>query len=302
MRGKTILVSFGFTLALSLSLLVYAQETSAFDWQAVDEAMGLAGEVQDGGVYKFSLPRSDLQVTSGGVEIKPGFALGSWVAFKPAGEGMQVMVMGDLVLTEDEYNSVIASLQESGIGQTAVHKHLPDESPAIWWTHIEAEGNPVELAQTIRTALEQTGTPLEVSSGGGEQELGFDIAQLDEIMGRQGNASGGIYKFSVPHAGAITARGTEIPASMGTAIALNFQPTGEGQAAINGDFVMTADEVNPVIQALREHDIQVVSLHNHMLTEEPRLFFMHFWAVGDAAELAEGLRAALDQVDTAQSE
>lgn len=292
----------GFVLLLAPAFLTVGQQTSRIDWQAVDEAMGVAGELQEGEVYKFSLPRSDLQVTSDGVEIQPGFALGSWVAFKPVDGGMEVMVMGDLVLTEDEYNAVISRLQEGGIGQTAIHKHLPDESPAIWWTHIEAQGDAVELADTLRAALEQTGTPLEASSGGGEQELEFDAAQLDEIMGRQGKASGRIYKFSVPHAGTITAHDTEIPASMGTAIALNFQPTGDGQAAINGDFVMTADEVNPVIQALREHDIQVVSLHNHMTMEEPRLFFMHFWAVGDAAELAEGLRAALDQVDTAQSE
>jgi hypothetical protein len=151
-------------------------------------------------------------------------------------------------------------------------------------------------------ALEEAETPFEAPSGAGQQEIGLDTARLDEIIGRQGEASGGIYKFSVPHAGTVTVHGTEVAPSMGTAIALNFQPTGEGLAAINGDFVMTADEIEPVIRALREHDIQVVSLHNHMTAEEPRLFFVHFWAVGNASELAEGLRAALDRVDTAQPE
>jgi hypothetical protein len=288
--------------ALSLAFGQQGQQAADFDWQAVDEAFGLAGEMLERDVHRYSLPRSDLRVKSAGIEIQPGFALGSWVAFRPMGEGAEVMAMGDLVLTEDEYNSVITVLQENGISQTAIHKHLPDESPAIWWVHIDAEGDGVEIAQSIRVALEETGTPFEAPSGAGEQEIGLDTARLDKIIGRQGEASGGIYKFNIPHAGTVTVHGTEVPPSMGTAIALNFQPTGEGRAAINGDFVMTADEIEPVIRALREHDIQVVSLHNHMTAEEPRLFFAHFWAVGNASELADGLRAALDQVDTAQPE
>ncbi len=289
--------------ALILAFFAFAQETSTVDWNAVDEAMGIAGEMQEGDVYRFSLPRTDLQVTSQSVEIKPGFALGTWIALKPMtnGEEGEVVMMGDLVLTEEELNPVLTQLQEHGIRQTAIHKHLLEESPAIWWTHIEGHGDPVELVSAVRAALEQTGTPLESPDGDTDtEEIGFDTAQLDEIIGHEGSGSGGVYKFSIPRAETITAHGTEIPPAMGTAIALNFQAIGEEQAAINGDFVMLAEEVDGVIQALREHDIQVVALHNHMTSEEPRLFFLHFWQEGEATQLARGLRAALDQVNTSK--
>ena len=290
--------------ALAFVPLALGQNSASVDWQVVDEALGVTGKMNEGGVYKFSLPRSDLTLTSDNVVIDPGFALGSWVAFKQTGnpKTAEAIMMGDLVLTEDELNGVLSRLQEGGVGQTAIHKHLLDESPAVWWTHIEGHGDPVALAETVRAALEETGTPLEAQESSSESPaLGFDPEQLDEIMGYKGEASGLVYKFSAPRAETITAHGEEIPPSMGTANALNFQSLGDGQAAINGDFVMTADEVNGVIEALREHDIQVVTVHNHMMTERPRLFFMHFWATGDAPELARGLRAALNQVNTAQT-
>lgn len=288
---------------LAFVSLALGQDEASVDWQAVDEAMGVTGEMNEGGVHKFSLPRSDLELTSSDVVIDPGFALGSWVAFKPVGDKTgEAIMMGDLVLTEDELNGVISRLQEGGVGQTAIHKHLLNEDPPVWWTHIEGHGDPVALAETVRAALEETGTPLEAQEGSSESPvLGFDPEQLDEIMEYKGEASGLVYKFSVPRAETITAHGEEIPSSMGTANALNFQALGDGQAAINGDFVMTADEVNGVIEALREHGIQVVTVHNHMMAEKPRLFFMHFWATGDAPELARGLRAALNQVNTAQA-
>lgn len=292
-----------FVLTSLVAFAIFASgQEAAINWQAVDEAMGVSGEMNEGNVYRFSLPRSDLELTSQNVVIDPGFALGSWVAFKPTGnlKTAEAIMMGDLVLTEDELNGVLARLQKGGVGQTAIHKHLLNEDPPVWWTHIEGHGNPVELAETVRAALEETGTPLE--DGDSEPAaLGFDSKQLDQIMGHKGEASGRIYKFSVPRAETISAHGEEIPPSMGTANALNFQSLGDGQAAINGDFVMTADEVDGVIEALREHDIQVVSVHNHMMTEKPRLFYMHFWQEGEATELARELRAALDQVNTAGS-
>jgi hypothetical protein len=287
------------TLIALLAFTALARQAVSVDWSLVDEAMGLTGETQDGDVHKFSLPRSDLQVSSDDVEIQPAFALGTWVAFKATENGDEAVMTGDLVLTADEVNSAILALQEGGIGQTAIHKHLPDESPPIWWMHVGAQGDPVEQARAVRGALERTATPLEPPEGGQEPgDLGFDTAALDEIIGHAGEADGGIYKYSIPHAETVTIGDVEIPPPLGTAIALNFQPTGDGQAAINGDFVMLAEEVGAVIQALREHDIEVVSLHNHMTLEEPRLFFMHFWQVGEPAELARGLRAALDQVET----
>jgi hypothetical protein len=273
------------------------QAAANIDWDAVGQAIGKEGELRDGGVYRVSFPRSDLDVTSAGVKIEPSLSLGSYAAFVPMENG-EAMVMGDLVLTEDELNPVISSLQENGLRQTAVHKHLLEQDPPIWWQHFEGAGDPVELARAINEALSQTGTPMEASKSE-PKDLGLDTARLDEIIGRKGENTGSTYNFSIPRAEPITVDGMEIPASAGIATVINFQPTGDGQAAINGDFVMTADEVDPVIEALRENGIEVVSLHNHMLDEEPRLFYMHFWANDDAEKLARGFRAALDETDAA---
>lgn len=271
--------------------------TSSAQWDAVGQAMGKQGKVMKGDVYRIDLPRSDLKVTSQGVQIKPALSLGSYTAFKSMGDG-NAMVMGDLVLTEDEYNKVISKLQEGGIGQTAVHKHLLEESPAIWWTHIQGTGDPVTMAKSIRSALDLTGTPFTESSSSESEDMGFDTGQLDQIIGHTGQAQGGVYKYSIGRADSVTEDGIELPPAMGVSTALNFQPTGGGKAAINGDFAMTQDEIQPVIQALRENNIQVVSLHNHMLNEQPKIFFMHFWANDDAQKLAQGLRAALDKTNS----
>ena len=276
-----------------------SSSSSTIDWDQVGQAVGKQGTLMKGDVYRIDLPRSDLNVTSQGVQIKPALALGSYTAFKDMGDG-NAMVMGDLVLTEDEYNKVISKLQEGGIGQTAVHKHLLQESPAIWWTHIHGTGDPVTMAKTIRSALDLTGTPLTASSSSESTDMGFDTSQLDQIIGHTGTTQGGVYKYSIGRADSVTEDGMELPAPMGVSTALNFQPTGGGKAAINGDFAMTQDEVEPVIQALRDNDIQVVTLHNHMLNEEPRIFFMHFWANDDAQKLAQGLRAALDKTNSAK--
>lgn len=284
--------------------LILAEATGApslwarqIDWDAVETAFGRSGSMQTGDVFKFGMPRTDLEVMSDGVAIAPALALGSWLAFKERGTGRAV-AMGDLVLTEDEYNRVIARLQQGGVSQTAVHKHLPEMSPAIWWTHVHAEGDPVEIARTVRAALELTGTPPDAEPPAeAPPELALDTAEIRRILGRGGRASGGVYHVAFPRAETIRASGIEVPASMGTGTALNFQPTGNGSAAINGDIVMTAGEVEGVIRALEENGIAVVALHNHMLTEEPRLFFVHFWANANAIELARGLRAALDRVN-----
>ncbi len=250
-------------------------ETPA-EWKAVEQAMGKSGSMQAGDVLKFSFPRGDLKVTARGVQIRPALALGTWVAFKKMGE--HTMVMGDLVLTENEVNPVMTKLQQSGVEQTALHNHVLDESPRVMYMHIGAHGDPVKVARDIRAALALTKTPLTVPVAGlGSQDLGLDTKQLDRIIGHGGKVNGGVYQFSVPRAEKIMENGTEVPPSMGLATAINFQPTGGGKAAITGDFVMVASEVNAVIRALRDNGIGVTALHSHMLTEEPRLFFMHFW-------------------------
>lgn len=285
-----------------------SQQSGSTDWRAVGQALGKEGSMQPGDVYKVSLPRSDLQVTARGVQIKPALALGSWVAFKQAGD--HAMVMGDLVLTEDEVTLVLTKLQEGGVEQTALHNHVLDERPRVMYMHIQAMGDPVKIAQTIRAALGQSKTPFTApASGDQNQDLGIDTKQIDQVMGHSGKANGGVYQFSVPRAEEITegpttldTKGPVIPPSMGVAHAINFQPTGGGKAAVTGDFVMIASEVNPVIRALRENGIEVTALHSHMLTETPRLFFMHFWANDDALKLARGLRAALDKTNSAKGQ
>jgi hypothetical protein len=291
-------------------------------WSAVDQALGRKGAAQPGGVMRYSFPRSDLQVTANGVQLKPALALGSWVAFKDAGGG-HAMVMGDLVLTEDEVAPVMRSLQQSGVEQTALHNHVLGESPRVMYMHVAGHDDPVKLAQAVRTALAQTQTPLDeqpattpsagdkgdaAGAGGapGGQAAGasapgaldLDTAAVARALGVSGKVNGGVYQVSVPRRETIREGGREVPPSMGVATAINFQPTGSGKAAITGDFVMTAAEVNPVIRSLEEHGITVTALHSHMLTESPRLFFMHFWANDNAVTLARGLRAALDKTNS----
>jgi len=268
-------------------------------WKAVDDAMGRQGQDQPDGAHRFNMPRSDLKVTANGVEIKPGFALGSWAAFQMMGNHGDVM--GDLVLTDSEVGPVMQKLVDSGIEVTALHNHLLNESPAIMYMHIHGKGDAVKLASSLRDALALTKTPgAAPSPSGPPPDLGFDTKQLDAILGQTGRNNNGIYQYSVPRAEKITDDGITVPNSMGVATAINFQPTGAGRAAITGDFVMIGREVNPVIKALRQNGIAVTALHSHMLDEQPRLFFMHFWANDDALKLAKGLRAALDQTNSAK--
>lgn len=275
-------------------------QQSATDWKAVERALGKAGSTQPGDVYKVSLPRSDLKVTVSGLELKPALALGSWIAFKKTGD--MTMVMGDLVLTEDEVTPVLTKLQEGGVEQTALHNHVLHESPRVMYMHIHAMGDAVKIAQAIHDALTLSKTPFAASAPSTSPELGIDTKQLDQALAQSGKLNGVVYQFSVPRAEKIMDNGMEVPASMGLATAINFQPTGSGKAAITGDFVLIASEVNPVIKALRHNGIEVTALHSHMLTESPRLFFMHFWANDDALKLAHGLRAALDKMNIVKAQ
>ncbi|MBI1743916.1 DUF1259 domain-containing protein [Candidatus Acetothermia bacterium] len=272
-------------------------QPSATDWSPVEQAMGKPGAMQPGDVFKFSLPRSDLVVKVGEVQIKPALALGSWVAFKKMSK--ETVVMGDFVLTGDEVSVVMTRLQQGSIEPTAVHNHVLGESPRVMYMHIHGRGDAVAMAETIHAALALTKTPFATSaSNTPAQELEMDTKQLDQIIGYSGKVNNGVYQFSIPRSEKIMDGEMEIPPSMGTATAINFQPTGEGKAAITGDFVLIANEVNPAMRALRENGIEVTALHSHMLTEEPHLFFMHFWANDDAIKLAHGLRTALDKTNS----
>jgi len=269
------------------------------EWKSVEDALGRKGALQPGEVFKFSMPRSDLKVTVAGTPIKAGLALGAWLAFKKVGN--DAIVMGDLVLTESEVEPVMMKLQQEGIEETAVHNHLLNESPRVMYMHVAGHGDAAKLASELKDALALTKTPSATPAPAAAlQNLGIDTAQIDKSLGYQGKNNNGIYQFSVARAETIHDMDTEIPPSMGTATAINFQPTGNGRAAITGDFVLIGSEVNPVIKALRDNGIQVTAVHSHMLTEDPRLFFMHFWANDDAVKLAKGLRAALDKTNSAQ--
>jgi hypothetical protein len=264
------------------------------DWAAVDRAFGRPGSMQPGDVQKYSFPRADLRVTAAGVQLKPALALGSWVAVKVMGDTKgEALAMGDLVLLESEVAPVMSKLQEMGVEQTALHNHLQHESPSVMYLHIEAHGHPVKIAEAVRAALALTGTPSVPPAAAGSAGFGLDTARLASALGYAGKVTGGVYQVSVPRAEQVRVAGMEIPPAMGVATALNFQPTDKGKAAITGDFVLTADEVNPVIRSLREGGIEVTALHSHMLGEEPRLYFMHFWANDEAMKLARTLHAAL---------
>jgi hypothetical protein len=273
---------------------------NAANWKQVEAAMGRPGQMQPGDVIKFAMPRKDLHIVLDGVAIKPALALGSWAAFARDGNG--AMVMGDLVLTEDEVEPVMLKLQEGGIHESALHNHLVGESPRVMYMHIASHGDAVQMAKAIRDALALTRTPGADSAPGAQAatELGFDQKQVEQILGHAGKVNGGVLQIGVPRSEKITDSGMTVPPSMGVATALNFQPTGNGKAAITGDFVLLGPEVNPVIKALRQNGIAVTALHSHMLMEEPRLFFMHFWAQDDAVKLAKGLRAALDNTNSAK--
>lgn len=275
-----------------------AKTSTTADWKDVDAAMGRAGQDQPDGTHKYGLPRKDMTVTVNGVQIKAGLALGSWVAFKATSQG-NAMAMGDLVLAEDEVAPVMAELQSGGIEITALHNHLIGETPRVMYMHIHGMGNAASLGKAIHSAIAKTKTP-DAGAATAPPDLDIDTKQIDQILGHAGKNNGGIYQVGVPRAEHVTEAGMAIPNSMGVATALNFQPAGGGKAAITGDFVLLAKEVNPVIKALRENGIAVTALHSHMLNDQPHLFFMHFWANDDALKLAKGLRAALDQTNSAK--
>ncbi|WP_119303911.1 DUF1259 domain-containing protein [Dongia deserti] len=286
-------------IAVTIGIALSAASTPAsaeIEWAQVDSVLERKGAEQPGGIHRYSFPRSDLKVTLDGVPIKPALALGGWVAFEPMGD--QAMMMGDLVLTEEEINPVMQRLVADGIEITAIHNHLLRATPATYYMHVLGHGDPTQLATALREGLVASKTPpAPTTTASQASSIDLDTAMIDNALGVKGKVNGGVYQVSVPRAEAIKDSGMDVPPAMGSAIAINFQPTGGGKAATTGDFVLTSKEVNPVLRTLRENGIEVTALHSHMLDEQPRLFFMHFWAVNDAAKLAEGLNAALSKVN-----
>jgi hypothetical protein len=275
---------------LLLPMLVRAQGVTT---GAIDEVLGRSGQ-KTGDVYKVSFPRSDLHVSVHGLAIKPGLALGSWAAF--LGTDDNAMVMGDLVLIESELNPVIEKLRSAGFDISAVHNHLMEESPRVLYAHYMGHGPATQLAASLRAALALSKTPLERPAAAAEEAAPAWVKAVEDAVGRKGTFKGGVLSYGVARSDAITVGGMTIPPAAGVAEGINFQAADSGNVATTGDFVLTAEEVNPVISELQGHQISVTALHSHMLTEQPRLFFMHFWSVGSPETVGGGIKAALSRV------
>ncbi len=294
MGGKiAVLTTLGF---ISLAHPALAEE----NWQAeISKALGKAGTAAPGEVYRVSLPRTDLKATVDGVELKPAFALGSWLGFMAHPSATNVTVMGDLVLTDDEVGPVMKRLLEGGIEVTALHNHLLRNTPHTMYLHVHGRGEPGKLAASLKEGLAQSKTPLGEASPPPPAQTQLNTGLIDQGVGRTGKLLGEIYQFNIARRSAPQEDGMAIPEAMGAAIAINFEADGSGQAAITGDFVLAAAEVNKVAKTLADNGVEVTALHNHMLTEEPRLFFMHFWGHGETVKLAQAIGAALKQADVA---
>jgi hypothetical protein len=278
-----------------LVLLVIAKSSIAQqnDWSDVEKVFGKKGNVQDN-VFKITFPRSDLKVKVGDLFVSPGLAFTSWIGFLKMGN--QTMMMGDIVLLDKEVGPVISKLIEEDLQITALHNHIVNEVPAIKYIHFSGNGDPVSLAGKIKSVFEVTGTPL-TAPVTQQQSTNQDWSSVEAILGTTGKHNGNLLQYSFPRNEKLTESGMEIPAYMGMATGINFQMA-ENKAAITGDFVLLAEEVNPVAKALTENGIQVTAIHNHMLYDNPRLFMLHFWAVDKPDKLAKGLKEALDKTNS----
>src|SRR5258707_8576322 len=292
-------------LALATLLCALAMPTftkaADIDWKKVDAALGKTAAVS-GEVHRYGIPRSDLHVTLDGVAIKPALALGGWVAFAPMhGEAM---VMGDLVLLESEITPVMTKLLDGGLDITAIHNHILRASPATFYMHVGGHGDPEKMAAVIRSALSASKTPFDApaTTAGPAPAVDLDTAKLDQIMGVKGTANGGVYQFCVPRRDPAMESGMQVNGPLGGANAINFQPTGSGKAAITGDFLVTGNEVNPLIRALRAGDIEVTAIHSNILHEQPRQFSIHSGASDEALKLARNVRTALETTAIAESQ
>jgi len=277
-------------LLASFSFAQTSPAQSADEWQPVAKIIGKAGTLQNG-VYKIGLPRTDLNVHIGATKVEPAAGLGSWMAFTFA--ETETICDGDLVLTPDEVNPVISALQAGGIEVSAIHNHLIGEEPQVMYVHFFGKGKRDELAQTLKKALEATKTPM----GGIAAAIVLPDLPGQQVietnLGKKGAQNGAVLQFGFPRQHPIAMHHENLAPSMGMATAINFQRSAKGVAA-TGDFVLRENEVQGVVKALRAGGIWVTAMHNHLLDDEPRMVFVHFWADGPAEAVSKTLRAALD--------
>lgn len=278
-------------LVIILSLSVPSPAPASADLGEVAKILGFSGQM-DEGAFVVRFGRSDIKVSVDGEPMPTALGFGSWTAWKDMGK--DAMVMGDLVLLEKEVNPVISALEEANIQVTALHNHFFYEQPRIMFMHIGGMGDPVRMARGIRNALDKTASPHPSpgSSGGSEPPLNLDTKKIEQIIGHSGKAAGGSFKITVGRPG-VKMHEVELTSSMGLNSWAGFVGTNE-KAHVAGDVVMSAKEVNPVIQTFRKGGIEIVAVHNHMLDEQPRVFFLHYWGTGPAEKLAQTVRAAFD--------
>jgi hypothetical protein len=279
---------------VSLAVPASAVQDDAGYWGPVEQAMGMKGDVSDDGVITFTIPRN-LNVTLDGIRLAPGSDMSHEFSFMRSGEGS--MMVGEIMLREDEVPGVTQELLGAGITETALHNHLLRETPHIMWLHVHANGDPVKLAETLIAIIRPLDkSPASTSPGAPVSQL--DTARLDAIIGTRGKAEDGVYVYSIPRADKINMGGVELLPDMDISTRVSFQPAGQGKAAVIGEFVLEKSEVGPVLATLSDNGVEVTALHSHMLDEQPRLFYMHCWAVGDPAVIAGSMRKALDKTNS----
>lgn len=286
------------SMAVSLSLLiltsVFAQQTMPPEYSAVLSNLGRQGDFKDG-VLKVNIPRNDLKVVVDGIATPTPFGFGGWIALTK-GTGMDVM-MGDLVLTEDEVNPVMSAVLDAGLDVTAVHNHFFLDTPRMFYMHVHGHGSPADLAAKIKPALALIGKnpPRNVASAPGRSIEGkLDSAQLAKIIGHDGEQNGAVYKITIGRSDlTLKEMGATINARMGLNTWAAFYGT-DSDAVVAGDVAMLDSEVTPVLKALRANGLNVVALHHHMTGTQPTIIFLHYWGKGEAQKLARGVRAAVD--------
>ena len=267
---------------------------AAIDTARIEQLTGAKGKLdRAAGVFKVSVPRTDLSLTVGGVKLTPPSGLTSWAAFEQDGTG--AMVMGDMVLTEDQVNPVMSTALENGLEVTALHNHFLGESPRVMFMHIGGAGKLEHLSQAVGKVfarMKEPGEPLPHADIDPARSK-LDTQRLGSILRHHGDLAGGVYKVTIGR----TARmhGHSIGNTMGVNTWAAFSGTNE-QAMVDGDFAMTEAELQPVLAALRHANIDIVAIHQHMTGEEPRIMFLHYWGIGRAEDLARGVRGALDRV------
>jgi hypothetical protein len=279
-----------FLIIFLLSLLATPALSQKTSWESVEKILGRKGTVQ-GDMFKAAYPRTDLDVKIGDVSVDPRVGLTSWIAFR---SNQKTVVMGDLVLKADEVGPVVKKLAAEKIDITGLHNHLMNTSTPVMYLHFSGSGDADALAASLKSVLAQTGTPLAAETRPPET-VPEEFSVVQYFLG-QGKQAGSVLQYEYPRNQTITENDMEIPGFLGTATSLNFQAA-DGKVAATGDFVLTANEVNPVIKTLTDNNISVTAVHNHMLRENPRLFYLHFWAYDSPQAVANGLRSALDNVN-----